>query len=115
MRHIQSHKIKLYNKFIHRHQMRAIQNSFVFIQPKKRQTASRFDKPSTHECRIAQKKMCTTDVKVCAVCWREDDNDTNNSNDVAWIACTKCELWIHRSCIATQNIEQNEFYCENCK
>ena len=77
---------------------------------KKRQLAPRWSKPSSNEYQAARKKICTADVKLCAVCWKEDD--TNNSNEVLWIACTKCDLWMHKSCIKMPTIENNEFYCE---
>lgn len=79
----------------------------------KHQSTPRWNKPSSDEYQAACKKMCIADVKLCAVSWKEDD-DTIDSN-VLWIACTKCDLWMHRSCIKTFTIENNEFYCENCK
>ena len=52
-------------------------------------------------------------VKVCGICFMEDDN-TISSQEVLWIQCSYCSLWLHTACDSTQNFSQPDFKCALC-
>ena len=87
-----------------------------FFSTKKRKRSTRalsLKKPSNVEYQVAQKKLRTAEVELCAVCWKREDKSLSQKID--WIMCTKCDAWIHRVCVKQLNSDSNEFYCENCK
>ena len=53
------------------------------------------------------------EVTVCAICWKEED-DEHTSQDIEWISCSKCELWIHKACLNPDQLECDEYVCERC-
>lgn len=78
----------------------------------KNKTSIRIQKPSNEEQLSTSKKLQSTDVTLCGMCWKEEDN--SDSSEVLWIACSKCELWMHKSCITSNMIKGNEYYCTHC-
>ena len=75
-------------------------------------TKLRWAKPSIEEQRKIEKMMFKTNVKVCGVCWKEDDEDTNGEQ-ILWIQCDSCGLWSHISC-CDSTIENENFLCKSC-
>ena len=69
-------------------------------------------KPSIEEEQTAAKKLRYMEVKLCSVCWKEDDN--SKSSDVLWVACKECELWVHIGCIKQRVVSPNEYLCNQC-
>ena len=87
---------------------------FFSTKKKKRLTQTlSLKKPSNEEYIVAQKKLRTSEIELCAVCWKTEDKSL--SQEIDWIMCTKCDAWMHKLCVKQWNSNSNEFYCENCK
>jgi len=84
---------------------------FRFFSTKRKRTSSaRMQKPSIEEHKKATEKLQSVEVTVCCICWKEDDSST--SEDVLWIACRKCGLWMHSLCV--EQTDSEEYLCKNC-
>ena len=53
------------------------QRRFFSTKKKKKRKNLRWAKPSNEEVNKAKKKMAKTNVKVCGICWKEDDHELN--------------------------------------
>ena len=51
--------------------------------------------------------MAKTNVKVCGICWKEDDHELNvkDKNNITWIKCDSCGIWIHLSCSSRPSLD----------
>ena len=78
----------------HEQQMR-----FHSTKKKRRTTKTRIAKPSPTKENEARGIMENTDVRVCGVCWKEEDR--GNTENVLWIECDSCGLWLHVTCSDT--------------
>ena len=78
---------------------------------KKRCKGSRWAKPTIEEQNIVREKMENTQVEVCGICMKQDDN--RDGVEVEWIECTKCKLWVHAACIS-DSYDKNDYLCWNC-
>ena len=108
-RHTLKETVKAAPNALHKKQLR-----FFSTKKKKRSTRTlSLKKPSNEEYQVAQKKLRTCEVELCAVCWKTEDESL--SQEIDWIMCTKCDAWMHRLCVKQRNSDSNEFYCENCK
>ena len=70
--------------------------------------------PTKIEERKAKTKIAKTAIKVCDICWKEEDaiTDQNTNTDIVWIECEICGLWVHQSCT---NVQQDDTYiCCSC-
>ena len=94
--------------------MLVTKNNYVFFSTKrKRSSASRIKKPSVEEQESASHSLKTTEVTVCAICWKEED-DEHNSQEIEWISCSKCKLWMHKACLDPNELECDEYECKRC-
>ena len=84
-----------------------------FSTKHKRSSTGRIKKPSVEEQESASYSLKATEVTVCAICWKEED-DEHTSQDIEWISCSKCELWIHKACLNPDQLECDEYICERC-
>ena len=63
----------------------------VFSTRKKRKPSLKtVSKPTLNGQKKIKLFMSTTPIKVCGICWKEDD--TNTEVEVNWIACDNCGL-----------------------
>jgi hypothetical protein len=75
-----------------------------FIKTKKnRQTAPRLSKGTPQDLNTCREALASIEVKVCAVCFKEDDRDIDHdtatsSSVVNWEQCSGCNVWIHSLC-----------------
>ena len=78
----------------------------------KNTTSARWRKPTLGETSNALTQLNSTEVRVCGICWKEDD--TEEGCEVYWISCSKCDIWIHNSCTQTELWQDNYYICNNC-
>jgi len=83
-----------------------------FSTRRKAKTNARIKKPSCEEEQTTSKKLQSVDATLCAVCWKEEDE--SDSSEVLWIACSKCQLWMHKSCVTSDMTTGNEYFCTHC-
>ena len=73
------------------------QKQLSFYSTRQKQTTSaRWRKSTLSETTKTTTQLNSTEVTVCGVCWKEDDNE--EGSEVYWIACSKCDIWIHSLC-----------------
>ena len=57
------------------------------------------NKPTGNELEKCREELSSAVVKVCGICFKEDDKD--NSDTIDWVKCFNCDIWIHSSCVET--------------
>ena len=53
-------------------------------------------------------------IKVCANCYKEEDEAATGNLDVQWIQCSTCEVWLHAVCAPTTRQTDGGCMCEAC-
>ena len=66
------------------------QPRFFSTKKKKETTKKHWAKPTMDEQEKAKSKMINTDIKVCGICWRDEDN--THDVYIPWIECDYCGL-----------------------
>jgi ferredoxin len=49
---------------------------------------------------------------MCAICWKDDFTE-NVQDNVPWIQCDSCQVWIHSLCakVCPDTMEDDTFMC----
>ena len=63
-------------------------------------------KPTVEQSNHAKDTLDDTDIILCSVCLKEDDNEL--TDNVEWMKCDYCNVWLHMSCAIDNK------YCKNC-
>jgi len=94
--------------------MQVIRNSLLSIpqSKSKKQKSVRWSKPTLSEASDALTELNSTEVKVCGICWKEEDDEVNS--EVNWVACSQCEVWVHISCTSVSLWQDNDYICRCC-
>ncbi len=86
-----------------------------FSTKKKRKIATGLAKPT-----IEQISSLTTELLLlnqeplfCAACFKKED--CNNTDDINWIECSRCDAWLHQSCAHTPTMDLDCFVCQFCE
>ena len=70
---------------------------------KKRLDSKRtISKPTITEAMQCEDELNCTETEICAVCFQQDD--TLEDDNVQWISCKLCSVWVHLNCINTMII-----------
>ena len=83
------------------------QNSFLSTK-KKRKVQHKMSKMSDS----TQKEIEQANIRVCGFCFNEEPHGSNNE-DVEWIECEKCKVWVHQSCDYIE--DNNNYICCMCR
>ena len=60
--------------------------------------------PSVSDSEVSKTLLASTVIKVCAVCFCEDDvQDSGEPCVVEWLQCGICDTWMHRSCTGIES------------
>ena len=62
------------------HQMHWLKSRHAFILLRKREASKRLAKPSRDEIAKCREILADVDIKVCGICFKEDDNEYLNSH-----------------------------------
>ena len=89
-----------------------------FSTKKKRKVASKhITKPTNEEYASTKSHLSTIEPSLCGICFKMDD-ECQNQDNIEWIECSVCSLWIHQSCakraIQTAVIDVENFKCIAC-
>jgi hypothetical protein len=79
---------------------------------KKRSKAQRWAKPSNEEAAKCKEILENVEIRLCAVCFKEDDT-APTQNQVEWVQCSSCNVWIHVSCIQ-HSVDLSNYICDLC-
>lgn len=93
-----------------------LQPRFVSTRKRRRsELKSSLSKPTTSEINTCKSKMLCVEIRVCALCFGEDDK-VGSDETVQWIECTQCGTWVHLVCAAARpSTSSNEDYmCDSC-
>lgn len=63
-----------------------------------RPPASGLSKGTREDIKKSKETLANTDVKVCAICFNEDDATSSSQHLVEWEQCLGCDIWIHVLC-----------------
>ena len=89
------------------------QARFYSTRKRRATAATTVHKPSSEEAVTTKQKMARVEVTVCGICLAEEDN--SQSDDIEWIACCKCSLWVHLYCASPSSLHDKEnYYCDYC-
>jgi len=91
-----------------------LQSRFTSTKKKRTtQTQPSLAKPTSAEMEECRTNLVDTAIKVCAICFREDDH-SDQSEMVEWIQCLQCCTWVHISCIASTDQTLSDYTCDLC-
>jgi len=88
------------------------QTRFFSTKRKPKQKPKVLEKPTAEDKEGIFQILEGHTANLCGICLEEDDR--TNSNAVNWIACSRCGLWCHCSCI-TNHTECSDFICIACQ
>ena len=77
------------------------------------QTQPSLAKPTNTEMEGCRTTLADTAIKVCAICFKEDDH-SDQSEMVEWMQCLQCCTWVHISCIASTDQTLSDYTCDLC-
>ena len=77
----------------------------------KRAKSSSLTKPSTAQTLQAKEILEGVDIRLCSVCLRE--NDEEQTEDIEWLQCTRCNVWVQMSCV-TSTLNPHPSVCSSC-
>jgi hypothetical protein len=89
------------------------QLTFYSTQRKRSHSCRRWAKPTSEEEMESLEKMKKMDITVCGVCWQEEETAVQSDDEIEWIECENCRLWVHLSCSGTISSD-DIFFCKNC-
>ena len=85
-----------------------------FSTKRKCKKSIQISKPTPEEFKTSENTLNTTNVLVCGYCFKEDDS--SSSEDILWLACSKCGIWIHALCAGKMPIsEEDDYTCRLCQ
>ena len=81
----------------------------LFKKQKNQEKTVQLPKPSFEQEKSSRKKLSTFQEKFCAICFEEDDRNIGDEQ-VKWIQCAKCAVWVHSQCLHLQQEDNEETY-----
>ena len=72
-------------------------------------------KPTLGKFRASAQNLDKVDVLLCGYCHKEDDESI--SEEVMWVSCSKCNIWMHLLCIQRQGqqLKDDDYICTLCQ
>ena len=93
------------------------QESFFSTKKRRTENAKRIRKPTNEEQVSIKSKLDSTEVMLCAICFKSDD-DYQQETDVEWIECIECSSWAHQACAKRAfltSLDFENYRCHNCE
>ena len=92
------------------------EKQMTFLSTKKKRLPSQqhLTKPTIDESAKCIKELSEVQIRVCANCYKEEDEAATGNLDVQWIQCSTCEVWLHAVCAPTTRQTDRGFMCEAC-
>ncbi len=76
-------------------------------------------KPSYQQKVVSKTTLLATDVRLCGICFQEDDNMDKDVVDC--IQCSRCHVWLHQTCTISSTEYsgmregEDNYVCPYCK
>ncbi len=87
------------------------QRKFFSTRKKRLDSIRTISKPTITEAMQCEDELNCTETGICAVCFQQDD--TLEDDNVQWISCKLCSVWIHLNCININ--DNNDYICSFCQ
>ena len=84
------------------------QTRFFSTKRKPKQRPKALEKPKEGDKEIIFQMLGGQTAILCGICLEEDDR--TNSYAVNWVACSRCGLWVHCTCVENFT-ESDDFIC----
>ncbi len=62
---------------------------------------------------MCKQQLNKTDTEICGICFCEDDQQVQ-SEQVDWMSCALCSLWVHKNCVSAKDINEENYVCFYC-
>lgn len=76
-------------------------------------------KPTNDKIKRIKLDMASIEIKTCALCYKEapppSPTTDEEPNEIDWIECMYCKLWLHRNCVTDCINASEELICYVCK
>ena len=84
-----------------------------FFSTKKKVTKKKkvLTKPTLEDKECVIELLGEQEISICGVCFKEDDE--TNAPVVDWVACSKCQIWVHKAC-AKVKLSSTAYFCPAC-
>ena len=69
-------------------------------------------KPNNKEAKSCYDTLQQTETEVCGICLQPEDSKDINTEEILWVSCNKCSIWVHTSCMIRTNFD--EYICMYC-
>ena len=83
---------------------------------KKKASRKRWAKPTQDEIQSCASDLKETEAQFCGVCFKKED--TSDGDDVHWVECCECTMWIHTKCdpdLSGTPTSDVEYTCQFCR
>ena len=71
-------------------------------------------KPNSKEAKSCYDTLQQTETEVCGICLQLEDSKDIKSDDILWVSCNKCSIWVHASCTNITDTILEEYICIYC-
>ena len=87
-----------------------------FSTKNKKTKGSQIAKPNPGQISKVKQTLEEVDILICGYCNKEEDRLAYQSSDqIYWVACDSCGLWVHALCGTGQtSTDAIDFICRNC-
>ena len=92
-----------------------IQCRFFSTRLKRRKISSNvLSKPNVNQARLCYKHLQQMETDLCGICLQHEDSKDTNEDDILWVSCNKCSIWVHASCSNMTNTLSEDYTCMYC-
>lgn len=89
-----------------------LQQRFTSTKKKHVRPKVTLQQPTMKERRNLKTKLADESPKICAFCFKENDESNNEKND--WVECPQCGLWAHWACDRNGTDSTEDYMCSIC-
>ena len=91
-----------------------IQPRFFSTKAKRGKSTTVLCKPNVGQAKERYTDLQETETELCGICLQQEDSLYTNSDNILWVSCNKCSLWVHASCSNVTNTDCDIHVCPYC-